>query len=113
MSEFPTVNMDLVKELGITYEKVSKIAELHVKRIDIFNRMEALNPEKDYDQLRELAGLLPEIEYQLQALWGFPCDSRYHKWFTVPHCTCPKHDNLDRIGTGHFIINKDCPIHGE
>ena len=60
--------------------------------------------------------LLPHLtllESQLQELWGFPVDERYHHYsFKLKGCSCPYMDNMERLGSGMFFINKKCIVHG-
>jgi hypothetical protein len=51
-------------------------------------------------------------ELILQELWKFEKDTRYFKFWTVPHCSCPKLDNIDAYPYMQ-IYSTDCPIHGE
>lgn len=59
--------------------------------------------------------MLQEIEYELQELWGFKQDSKYHTWWLRPEkCLCPKLDNRDPAFYGAGAIhNSACPLHGD
>lgn len=62
--------------------------------------------------LKECDKLCTGIEFELQELWGFPMDIKYHKFWERPRCKCCKMDNEERAGTGYYIINENCPLHG-
>lgn len=103
------INEKLAEERGLNEETIKKIEELHLKRKDYYNRMEIAPIEdlKNWDYECEM------LEYELQALWGFPQDNKYHEFWRRPRCTCPTLDNRERLGTGYHIINQLCPLHGE
>lgn len=105
------LNKDLLDRQGV-WDNLSVLIDLHKKKLDTFDYMEKLDPMKDRMKLRVLSDRVRSIEYALQENWGFKKDSRYHEWYKVPHCECPKIDNYDARGTGHNYINLQCPIHG-
>lgn len=56
--------------------------------------------------------ILEACEFKLQKLWGVKKDKNYHTYWMAPKaCTCPKMDNMDRLGYGRIIAG-DCPLHG-
>lgn len=57
--------------------------------------------------------LWEQTEFLLQELWGFPKDSKYHKFWEMSGCTCPKMDNDDAYPTGYYTRDGSCPLHGE
>ena len=63
-------------------------------------------------KLRMLAGVFDALETEQQALWGFPIDPNYHRFFDFPGCSCPKSLNEERMGTDFAVIDDNCPIHG-
>lgn len=108
---FKTIlNQSLIIKNKVTSEKVEKIKQLHLKKLDLFNEMSV---ETSKDMLKAYAKLIETIEYEIQLLWGFNKDKNYHEWFNVPQCQCPKTDNIERQGTAYQIYNKFCPIHGD
>lgn len=105
------VNMQLAQERQIPDEDVAKIASLQAKRQRIEDRMKKLAPE-NVSKLRSLYRQWKDNEYELQSLWRFPIDSKYHKCFLLPHCKCPTLDNYAMYP--HFrTVNRKCPYHGE
>lgn len=103
------INKKLAEKMNLNEDIIKKIEELHLKRKDYYNRMEIA----PVDDLKEWDRLLTELEYDLQELWGFPMDSKYHKFWERPHCLCPKMDNRDRYPSGYYVINEECPLHGK
>lgn len=103
------LNERLVAKQGISDENLAALRLTHQVRHIIFERAKKT---KDGRKLKELAGLFEELEFLQQSLWGFPQDEKFHRWFDMPGCTCPKLDNADNIGTGLRITVEDCPIHG-
>lgn len=56
--------------------------------------------------------MIEDIEFILQMLWGFSLDANFHThWIDIRGCTCPRMDNMERIGFGR-VISSDCPWHG-
>lgn len=102
------INKELAKRQDLSEETIANIESLHLKRKDYYNRMK-IAPDCD---LKEWDRLCEMLEYKLQELWGFPRNSRYHKFWERPRCECCKMDNEDRFGTGYYIINENCPLHG-
>jgi hypothetical protein len=63
---------------------------------------------------KEILKEIEELEYDLQYFWGFPQDRCFHSYqWGLPSCKCPVMDNRERIGTGTWIINRNCPYHGD
>lgn len=92
-----------------TWDNVDAIKEkFRVK----FGVMETLKNTEDVQEMRVLDKKLEDIEYEIQELFKFPRDKNYHRFWERPHCACPKMDNQDNWGTGHYIINQSCPLHG-
>ena len=54
-----------------------------------------------------------ELEFDLQALWKFPQDPKFHRYqLEIKGCTCPKLDNYELIGhTADRYRVSDCPWH--
>jgi hypothetical protein len=108
------INKKLAEERGLTPEKEAKIEVRQREREGIYKEMEGLSPSVGTDRikLKALAEKVTKISFELQELWGFTKDSTFHFWFNVPHCTCPKIDNRERMGVDcGRIISSNCPIH--
>lgn len=102
-------------------------ADVLYARADAFCCIEDIN--KLYDLLQEATrkhekvkhlredietklAILQYCEYKLQEVWCVKEDKNYHTYWMAPKaCTCPKMDNMDRLGFGR-IISGDCPLHG-
>lgn len=102
------INKELASKMNLSEETIEKIKELHLKRKDYYNRMKVAT----VGDLKHWDKELKHLEYELQALWGFPMDSKYHKFWERPRCCCPKMDNNDRYPSDYCIINEACPLHG-
>ena len=104
----------VISETLLTQRNVSENLELikncHLDKFKVFSKMEKTD---DSNKLKKCAKQIESIEFKLQGLWGFPLDRNYHKWFNVPKCSCPKIDNLERLGTEYRIFEEGCPVHGE
>ena len=105
-----SLNPRLVAKQELNQLQVDNIIDLHKHKDQILSQMKTATQKKT---LRELAQKITNIEFNLQALWGFSQDENFHYWFEVPQCDCPKMDNRDRYGTSHRIINPHCKIHGK
>jgi hypothetical protein len=103
------INPHLCEKQGLTDETIKLICETHSVKHGLLVDME--NTE-DVEALRELASQVEDVEYTLQELWGFERDSKYHRFWLLPKCSCPRLDNEDRYATGVSIIDTDCIIHG-
>jgi len=102
------INMKLANKLGLSDSTVAQIRFWQGFRKDLvaaYLREEITSSE--------YAAKWEQNEYRLQALWGFPLDSKYHKFWEMPGCTCPKMDNDDAYPTGYYTRSGDCPLHGE
>lgn len=102
------INKELASKQNLSEETIEKIEELHMKRKDYYNRMKIAPTH----ELKRWDKACSELEYDLQELWGFPRDSRYHKFWERPRCCCPQMDCSDAYPTGYYIINGDCLLHG-
>lgn len=91
------------------WDNLEEIRDMHTLKHVIFLDIEQeTNPKR----LKELDLAVQEVEFQLQDLWGFPRHAGFHKFWNRPKCTCPKLDNEDNYPTGFYVINKECPLHG-
>jgi hypothetical protein len=106
------LNSYLVESRHIDDETLERLKETHVVRLKIFEAAREAAEHDDVDTLRKLASIFTALEFEQQALWGFSQDADFHRWFDLPGCTCPKSDNVDRLGTPYSVIDLQCPIHG-
>lgn len=88
------------------WENLQLIKDLHLKRLELEELMSAVgNPHVLVPQWEE-------IQFQLQDAWKFERDSRFHRFWTIPTCECPKMDNEDSYPTILYAMTTKCPIHG-
>lgn len=102
------LNERLSRMQGLSVEDIETLKDLHVIKLEIFEKMEKSSDKKE---LQELALEVENIEFQLQKTWKFKQDRNYHDWYLVPKCSCPKMDNVDMKGTIYRTINHNCIIH--
>ena len=105
------LNEALAQKQCITTMGLVSLKVVHKERYRYIKKMAACSPDEK-EVLRWLAGKITELDRELQKLWSFPVDDNYHRWWEVPHCSCPDLDNRENYGTMYRIINGNCPIHG-
>lgn len=71
-----TANIELIKSLGISEYNHNRINLIHRQLTDMIE-MSPNIPTLDRGYLYERCR---DLEYDLQRLWGFTEDSRYHTW---------------------------------
>ena len=104
------LNQNLVARNNVSPEAQTQLCELYdeLDTLLLSSKGELLT-RADYDIISDK---VTELEFELQRLWGFTQDKEFHKyWLSVGSCSCPKMDNMDRLGYGR-IINLGCPVHG-
>jgi hypothetical protein len=101
------INLRLAISQSITFEELCQIVERHKIREDLLTLMEAT---QDKNLIQIIFNQLTVNEFELQMLWGFQCDARYHKSWWWPHCICPKMDNEDSFPYQTYVT-KGCPLH--
>lgn len=95
----------------VTVEGLRKIQNTHRKILGLFDK---IRQEDDSVKLHKMAERVTELDYELQAIWGFERDVNFHTWwFKAPKCACAKMDNTDFIGTPYNSVNESCPLHGK
>lgn len=104
-----TLNKDLIEKQKLDLETVATILGLHARKAALLQEMETA-PEFSWEAY---ARDIRSIEFALQRSWGFPQSENFHRWWNLPHCSCPKLDNEERYGTAQLIIDKECPVHKE
>jgi len=104
-----TLNGRLARKQKISAEDIEMLKDTHIMHRLIFQAMERVN---EVTKLKRLAKMFEDLEFLQQELWKFGKDSKFHRWFDVPKCSCPKLDNADRIGTDFNIYDLKCIIHG-
>lgn len=103
-----SLNVNLLVKNKIDIHGFRALCRVHKKKDKILKQMEETD---DVARLRELASKVMVYEYQLQDLWKFKMDAKYHKWWLLPKCTCPKLDNEDIYPSSITYMSGECPIH--
>ena len=98
-----------ITEQGLSDLSVGQIKGLHLARLIVLNAIESRESVEDK---RALASLVESLDYALQDAWGFKRNKNFHRWYELPGCSCPIHDNRDRTDTEFQIVNDDCIYHG-
>jgi hypothetical protein len=102
------INPNLIKAKNISEEGLNKIKALHHEKLDVYDLMEAMDPETDKEELFICSQKLTDIEFRLQEAWGFERNAKFHRFWDQPHCTCPKMDNNDTYPYGRYLIHSEC-----
>lgn len=102
------LNSRLVEAKHLSQAEVDVIKMLHLEK---HVNQEHAKTEKDVVKLRMRAQIDTDIEFRLQAAWGFPLDVNFHRFWKFPQCSCPKFDNEDAYPTGYYVRSQGCPIH--
>lgn len=106
------INLALARKQGLDDITIYKINEIQQARNNIHEAMQKMGNAGNKHLLREIGKFLPEIELELQKLWGFEQNLNYYKFWEVPECTCSKLDSDDNFPYGPYYINDGCDIHG-
>lgn len=101
----------LVEKQKLNQEDIDFVISLQSHRFFIESQMSKYNIEKKVELL-ELLDKWQQNEDRLQLAWGFPLDRTMQVWYNIPHCSCPKMDNADRLGTQYQVFSMDCVYHG-
>lgn len=105
------LNERLILQQKLSEGEVEHILRLHEHKLKLCAKMEALPP--DNPKVKAYAKELEQLEFLLQEAWKFPRDANYHRFWEMPHCTCPKMANDDAYPSGYYVRTRDCPAHGE
>jgi len=99
----------LIEKQKLTHQDINVLDCLHLLKDYLFNEsLNSLNSIEEYNQK------MINLESAMQYMWKFDTNPKYHThWFLDPKCTCSKQDNMDRQGTGYYIVNQSCPLHGD
>ena len=104
------LNSTMIEKRGLSEEGVQLLLKLHEKRWKKIELMKTLDPT-DRSALHSLRNQITEIDFELQRTWGFEVNKNFHRFFDLPHCTCPKMDNEQRLGTNYLVLDGSCPVH--
>jgi len=102
-----TINSNLL-DIQDCWDNLEAIKDVHRQKLEIYQQID------DTDEgLPELAAKITQLEFELQELWGFPQDIRFHRFWETPTCECPKMDNSDAYPSGYYSVAANCPLHGD
>jgi len=86
---------------------------LHAVRLRLEDKIvEIAVTDLPTEEFNILLGQWEALQFELQKAWGFPRNAKFHRFWDMKGCTCPKMDNNDRYPSGIYITAGDCPIHG-
>ena len=74
------------------WENLEAIKDTHQFKMLLYSMIEDTN---DPDEIKSLANDITECEFELQRLWKFTEDLKFHRFWEYPKCSCPKMDNED------------------
>lgn len=100
---------DLIKANNVSKYAFNRLLTLYLHKKILFEAMEFID---DPEKLKVYDKKLTDIDYEIQTQWNFVPDSKYHRYWERPKCTCPKMDNEERFGTIYTIKDTNCPLHG-
>lgn len=95
------------------WHNLELIKELHKTRLDLELKMSKtdftvplhIRRQNHYDWVNN--------QFELQKAWGFDQDARFHKFWEVKGCLCPKLDNMDAYPAGYYVTTSGCPLHAD
>jgi len=90
------------------WENLDEIKDHFTIKFELFTEMEKTD---ETEELRELADKITQNEFIIQELFNFDRDARFHRFWELPKCECPRMDNMDSWGTGRSVTSSNCKIH--
>lgn len=122
---FVYLNQIIIEKNKVSEDNVLALLHSHVELLRIKSNAIELDPKTQKTELKNAYRLMvAEFEKQ-QGLWGFEINPHFHEFWTAPHCSCPKKDNIDEWQillsnnlkgvsyTPHYYRSKKCPVHGD
>lgn len=112
------LNPFLIKKQKLSIADIKEIIRLSKEKYILFEMMKKcllghwLDKKKAIKYLKILAKKVTQVEYALQQTWKFKKNRKFHRFWELPHCSCPKMDNQERWGSAYHIINQSCILHG-
>jgi len=106
------INSALVEKQNLSDVTLDEIKFKHGVKRFLMDLLAGINIKNNPKRVKILQNGIMNIEYELQDLWGFPRDIKFHKFWELPQCRCPKMDNEDSYPSGYYVINELCPLHG-
>lgn len=106
------LNDKLVRQQKLDQKEIDEIMALHDIKRSVMIDMAGLDPKKEFPRLMELRNKITQLEFSLQEIWKFPENENFHRFWELPHCSCPRMDNEDRWGTKYRVYAAQCILHG-
>lgn len=107
-SSIHILDEDLIESQKVTEDQFQQMIPIYQEIDNILLEMGNLSVRFSSDRLNELYQDWLSLQFKLQKLWNFPENANYFRDYDLPHCTCPKFDNDERLGTPYRIISSDC-----
>lgn len=101
------INLDLVKDMKLTFEELCQLIECHKIRSDLFEFLEFTNDRK---LIKIIFHQLIELEMEIQMIWGFEPNVNKTNSYKWPKCICPYSDNTIMPDELRWV-NLNCPLH--
>lgn len=102
-----TLNKRIIDQQNC-WKNLERIKALYLEKMKLY---EKLQRSRKKETLKDLDVQVTQLEFNLQDLWGFERDARYHRFWERPKCKCSKLDNSDSYPYIQYI-NGNCPLHG-
>ncbi len=106
------LNKDLIEKLDLTDKRVNDIKQLHRQIISCDISITKTVTSGGQAHLDFLLAHWERLQFDLQEAWGFTKDKRYHRFWELTSCNCPKADNEDSYPSGYYFISGKCALHG-
>jgi hypothetical protein len=89
-------------------EQFKNLKQAYLTRLKIFHKMEITT---NTTHLKKLDALYEKNEFYIQSSYNFNEDSKFHKFWNAPNCTCNKEKNNFLYPNGDYHIDVNCPVH--
>lgn len=93
-----------------SWNNLDTLKFLYRNKLKLYSLMER---SKKPDKLKALAKEIELNEYEIQRNFNFQPSYDYFRFWEMPHCSCPKLDNSDNIGTSLHYYSQTCILHGD
>ncbi len=100
------LNDVLAEEQGVTEAGLSVIKSLHKHNLEI---QEAFSVGQMSSE--EYVEEWTKTQFDLQEAWGFPMNAKFHRFWEMKGCTCPRMDNEDNYPHGFYTYSGSCKVH--
>ena len=110
-TKITSLNSNLIKSQNIDDERLEQLKKMHIAKYLFFEFVKRI-PNEQTKLIKECAKVWEQMEFDLQKLWGFEEDNKFHRFWDFPKCSCPVMDNEDRIGVSERVYLSSCLVHG-